>query len=735
MSRLPLRDAASRLSPSTKTGLDIWAFVVPAVSFLEITIIGRLIVTEILLLLVLPWLWRAPDRPPLPRWFVVLWAGWLLSQIVTDLVVGSAFVDYARGWAGIVFTLTNFVGILALVATPRRARLFAMGLAAGGLLGYIFFPHPYAAFDPWKWALALPVGLIVAAGLSGRVGDRLPWLTVVAFLAFGTLNLVLGYRSLGGVSLLAAGYLSLCAVVGRRESATHQSPFRAVLGLAFLATAGIAVLGLYSAAASQGLLGPEVRAKYADQAGALGVILGGRADLLVSTQAILDSPVLGHGSWAKDPHYAQLLVERQIALGYAVTREYVGAVLIPAHSYLSGAWIWAGFLGALFWFAVATIAVWLLANLFSLRVEMAPLLVLASILLLWDIAFSPYGLTGRITAPYGLAVCLLGLRLLREKRQARLSLDQAGQSLRPTGSQSLGFPRQSSQRRSGRRSDCSMRVKQDASRVVSAGTGPLRISVIVPSYNSGAYLRQALASALEQVPGSHEVIVQDGGSTDDTLEILRSFGERVTWVSAPDDGQSDALNKSLARATGDVVVWLNADDILLPGSLAAAAHAFESDPDLAFAYGDFDIIGSSGEVLRSYQSSPFSWMRIFARGCYIFSGSLFVRRQALLAVGGLDPTLRACMDFDLMLRLDAAGRSKHLGRTIGQLRMHGTNKSSTMLSLFFSESFRVRKRYARRSIRLWLVALWSTAIQGAALAATPLRYSTRWPRHGRGKTL
>lgn len=281
----------------------------------------------------------------------------------------------------------------------------------------------------------------------------------------------------------------------------------------------------------------------------------------------------------------------------------------------------------------------------------------------------------------------------------------------------------------------SMSVKQDTSRMVSGGTRPVQISVIVPSYNSGAYLRRALVSALDQVPGPHEVIVQDGGSTDDTLDILRSFGERVTWVSAPDDGQSDALNKSLARATGDVVVWLNADDILLPGSLAAAADAFESDPDLAFAYGDFDIIGSSGEVLRSYSSSPFSWMRIFARGCYIFSGSLLVRRQALLAVGGFDPTLRACMDFDLMLRLDAAGRSTHLRRTIGQLRMHGTNKSSTMLSLFFRESLRVRKRYARRSIRLWLITLWSTAIQVAALATTPLRYSTRWPRHGRRKTL
>ena len=388
----------------------------PAVSFLEITIIGRLIVTEILLLAILPWLWRVRDRPPLPRWFLVLWAGWLLSQIVTDVVVGSALRDYARGWAGIVFTLTNFAGILVLVSTPRRARLFALGLAVAGLLGFLFVPNPFAADDPWKWGLAVPVVLVVAAGLSGRVGARWPWLTVAVFVAFGSLNLMLGYRSLGGVALLAAGYLSLCAVVSRQQSAAPQSTFRPVLGIVFLATAGLVVVALYSAAASQGLLGPEAQAKYANQAGAFGAILGGRPEALVSSQAILDSPVVGHGSWAKDPYYAKLLAERQQAFGYEVTPEYVGTDLIPAHSFLLGSWVWAGLLGAAFWFAVAAVSVWLLANLYPIRLEVAPILVFSAMSLLWNIAFSPYGFSNRITAPYGIALCLLGFRLLREQR-------------------------------------------------------------------------------------------------------------------------------------------------------------------------------------------------------------------------------------------------------------------------------------------------------------------------------
>ncbi len=263
----------------------------------------------------------------------------------------------------------------------------------------------------------------------------------------------------------------------------------------------------------------------------------------------------------------------------------------------------------------------------------------------------------------------------------------------------------------------------------------LRISVLIPAFNAGSYLRQALSSALEQVPPPHEVIVRDGGSTDQTLDILRSFGDRVTWVSGRDRGQADALNKALARASGDVVVWLNADDLILPGALAAAADAFAEDRELAFAYGDFDIIDGAGALVRTYRSSAYSWRRVYSRGCYIFSGSLFIRRQHLEAIGGFDPSLRGCMDFDLLLRLDTVGRSIHLGRTIGQFRMHGASKSSTIGLVFLREAFRVRRRYARRSLRLWLAAIWSVPLHAVTLATSRLRYSHRWPRHGRGKVL
>ena len=188
---------------------------------------------------------------------------------------------------------------------------------------------------------------------------------------------------------------------------------RAAAGLVFLAVAVVGVLQLYDAAASGGLLGSDAQAKYVDQSGTFGVLLGGRSEVLASTQAIIDSPILGHGSWAKDFKYVDLLAQRLSSLGYEVGAGPSDVGLIPAHSYLMGSWVWAGFLGGLFWLAILGIAVWLLANLYSFRVELAPLLVFSATLLVWAIAFSPYGFSARITAPYGVALCLLGLRLVR----------------------------------------------------------------------------------------------------------------------------------------------------------------------------------------------------------------------------------------------------------------------------------------------------------------------------------
>ncbi len=394
------------------TALDIWTFLLPAISFVQVTVVGQLIVSEVLAAVMLPWLWGAKDRLRMPRWFLLLWGGWLVSQIVTDVVMGSGFADYSRGWAAILFTLTDFAAVLVLVSTPRRARLFALGLAASGALGYFIAPNIYAAGDPWKWAFALPIGFTLAAALSGRLSTRAPLLPIAAFTAFGALNLLLGFRNLGGVSVLASAYLLLNTLVGRRQSVEHPSIARATVGLLFCLIAALGILQGYDFAASQGLLGASARTKYFEESGSLGVLVGGRPEILVSTQAIIDSPILGHGSWAKDFKYADLLTTRLSSLGYDIGAGPSDVGLIPTHSYLLGSWVWAGFLGGVFWIAILLLAGWLLLNLYAVRLTLGPLLVFSTALFLWNIVFSPYGSSSRLLAAYSIALCLLGMRLL-----------------------------------------------------------------------------------------------------------------------------------------------------------------------------------------------------------------------------------------------------------------------------------------------------------------------------------
>ena len=395
------------------TALDIWTFLLPAISFVQVTVVGQLIVSEVLAAVMLPWLWGAKGRLRMPRWFLLLWGGWLVSQIVTDVVMGSGFADYSRGWAAILFTLTDFAAILVLAATPRRARLFALGLAASGILGFFIAPNIYAASDPWKWAFAGPVGFTLAAALSGRRSARAPLLPIGAFAAFGALNLLLGFRNLGGVSVLTSAYLLLNTLIGSRQSVEHPSLARATVGGLFCVIAALGILQGYDFAASQGLLGATAQAKYSEQSGSLGVLVGGRPEILVSTQAIIDSPFLGHGSWAKDSKYADLLTTRLDFLGYDVGAGPSDVSLIPTHSYLLGSWVWAGFLGGVFWIAILLLAGWLLLNLYAVRLDLAPLIVFSTALLLWNVVFSPYGSSSRLLATYGIALCLLGLKLIR----------------------------------------------------------------------------------------------------------------------------------------------------------------------------------------------------------------------------------------------------------------------------------------------------------------------------------
>jgi len=182
-----------------------------------------------------------------------------------------------------------------------------------------------------------------------------------------------------------------------------------------LAAVGVGVFQMYNYAARSGLLGDDAQEKYRTQAyGEYGVLLGGRSEVLVSSRAILDSPFLGHGSWAKDYQYSSLLDELRQQAGYSTGIEDDKG-LIPTHSHLLGAWVEAGLLGAIFWVWILSLPVRVLMKPHGILDYLTPLMAFVAFLLIWDILFSPYGAERRFVTPYYIVVMLTALGPYRER--------------------------------------------------------------------------------------------------------------------------------------------------------------------------------------------------------------------------------------------------------------------------------------------------------------------------------
>ncbi|MGJ0117906.1 glycosyltransferase [Williamsia sp. MIQD14] len=225
-----------------------------------------------------------------------------------------------------------------------------------------------------------------------------------------------------------------------------------------------------------------------------------------------------------------------------------------------------------------------------------------------------------------------------------------------------------------------------------------RISVVIPSYNPGRYLAPAVNSVLGQLGRDDEVVVQDAESTDGTRELLRERScadPRLRVTSEPDGGQSDALNRALGRVTGDYVIWLNADDVVIDGGIAAVQAAVRADPTVDLVVGAHRILREDGSVVDTFPGRELLVRDILRRGCVAFSGSIAMRTELLRAAGGFDPDLDTVMDLELQLRLaQSRPRQVVVDDPIGALRFHESSKSATLWPQFVRESHRVRMAYA-----------------------------------------
>jgi len=200
------------------------------------------------------------------------------------------------------------------------------------------------------------------------------------------------------------------------------------------------------------------------------------------------------------------------------------------------------------------------------------------------------------------------------------------------------------------------------------------VSIVTPSLDQSRYLRAAIESVAAQTHTPVEHIVVDGGSTDDTLAILRDYAD-LEWTSEPDRGQSHALVKGFARAQGDVFGWLNADDAYEPHAVAAGVAALQ-ESGAALVYADVTRVDDDGVNPRRIRSRPeFDLWTELNLGCGIYSPSVFFTRAAYEEVGGLDETLHMTMDYDLWLRIGKRYPARHVDDVWGVQRLHEEAKT------------------------------------------------------------
>lgn len=262
-----------------------------------------------------------------------------------------------------------------------------------------------------------------------------------------------------------------------------------------------------------------------------------------------------------------------------------------------------------------------------------------------------------------------------------------------------------------------------------------KISIVTPSFNQAQFIGECLDSVRLQHFPSVEHIVRDGGSSDGTISILEKYSSEVPhgelpWVSEPDRGQSDALNRGFRAASGDIVGWLNSDDRYRPGCLAAVDEAFSKNPDVDILYGDYTWIDESGRILKIRREIEFSqFILSYHRVLYIPSTATFFRRRIFDEGHFLDTRYHYAMDSEFFLRLAHKGyRFKHEPKLLADFRWHSESKSGLDPRKHLAEHDAIALHYSKAIQRLRSGTSRRLAFGTLRLAAGMLRYSEKMLR-------
>lgn len=257
---------------------------------------------------------------------------------------------------------------------------------------------------------------------------------------------------------------------------------------------------------------------------------------------------------------------------------------------------------------------------------------------------------------------------------------------------------------------------------MSVRSSPL-LSVITPALNAGEFLPENVAS-VGALHAAQEHIVIDGGSRDGTVEFLR--GQDVSglrWVSEPDRGQTHAVNKGLEMARGDLLAWLNADDVYIPEAVDDAVELLVSNPDLDAVYGYMEIVDRAGRRLKVHRCGPFSWWRYLYLGGYIPTATIIFKRRLLERAPRLDERFVDAADYDFSLRLLRGATVRRMRTPLVKFRFHPESKTGSRIEVQLREAMEIRLRMARNPTERAVMRV----LRG--VQAVRDRLFPPWPRH------
>jgi len=221
-----------------------------------------------------------------------------------------------------------------------------------------------------------------------------------------------------------------------------------------------------------------------------------------------------------------------------------------------------------------------------------------------------------------------------------------------------------------------------------------KISIVTVSYNQSEFIEENIKSILEQNYPNVEHVIIDAGSVDGTIEILKKYDKHLNWVSEPDNGQSDGLNKGFKKASGEIIGWINSDDRLCSGALHKVADYFVSHSDEIAVVGNLNLIRTDGSLIRTLRGKPYEYNNMLNINRGVTQGSTFFKKEVFEKIGYLDESLSFAMDFDLFLRISSIKSVPCIDETLAELRIQLDAKTTKNgLVCFRKDHLKIARKY------------------------------------------